>query len=218
MFLSFETIEDFIFNILNYDDVMKKLKKIKLTKSIEDFIPLKEWELRTIVAGDGEPTWDCLFKSFICYYESMTGITLDQNELVDYYKSCTGRNPCAEGGADIESFISLMGAYGIQGSWGGQFGSYNNALAVIKPSEGSIYHVVIPVGAAPIYDSNGNIIDYAIYCKDPAATNNCETIVTYRHSQVQGYMDLEYFIGLDSPIDYGSSSFSWGSISPSYYG
>lgn len=78
---------------------MKKLKKIKLTKSIEDFIPLKEWELRTIVAGDGEPTWDCLFKSFICYYESMTGITLDQNELVDYYKSCTGRNPCAEGGA-----------------------------------------------------------------------------------------------------------------------
>lgn len=48
---------------------MKKLKKINLNKSFEDFTPLKEWELRTIVAGDGDPSWDCLFNAFIYTYE-----------------------------------------------------------------------------------------------------------------------------------------------------
>ena len=57
---------------------MKKLKKINLNKSFEDFTPLKEWELRTIVAGDGDPSWDCLFNAFIYTYEELYGITLNK--------------------------------------------------------------------------------------------------------------------------------------------
>ena len=64
---------------------MKKLKKINLNKSFEDFTPLKEWELRTIVAGDGDPSWDCLFNAFIYTYEELYGITLNKDEMVQFY-------------------------------------------------------------------------------------------------------------------------------------
>lgn len=75
---------------------MKKLK-INLNKSFEDFTPLKEWELRTIVAGDGDPSWDCLFNAFIYTYEELYGITLNKDEMVQFYINYTNHNPEAEG-------------------------------------------------------------------------------------------------------------------------
>ena len=76
---------------------MKKLKKINLNKSFEDFTPLKECELRTIVAGDGDPSWDCLFNAFIYTYEELYGITLNKDEMVHFYINYTNHNPEAEG-------------------------------------------------------------------------------------------------------------------------
>ena len=71
---------------------MKKLKKINLNKSFEDFTPLKEWELRTIVAGDGDPSWDCLFNAFIYTYEELYGITLNKDEMVQFCYSVSSQS------------------------------------------------------------------------------------------------------------------------------
>ena len=76
---------------------MKKLKKINLNKSFEDFTPLKEWELRTIVAGDGDPSWDCLFNAFIYTYEELYGITLNKDEMVQFYINYTNHIPKPKG-------------------------------------------------------------------------------------------------------------------------
>ena len=194
MFLSFETIEDLIISMLNYDDVMKKLKKINLDKSFEGFIPLKEWELRTIVAGDGDPSWDCLFNAFIYTYQELYGISLNKDEMIQQYIAYTNHNPESGGGANIGSFMNFIQLYGFQGS---QNTFSTTQWAAFQLDSSGILHFAIPQAA--YRNANGDIM---LRCYDPTLKSERD----YSYDSLKGVFDINTVPFIDSPISgsYGS--------------
>ena len=200
MFLSFETIEDLINSILSYDNVMKKLKKINLNKSFEGFIPLKEWELRTIVAGDGDPSWDCLFNAFIYTYQELYGISLNKDEMIQQYIAYTNHNPETGGGANIGSFMNFIQLYGFQGSQntGGTMNNFSTTQwAAFQLDSSGILHFAIPQAA--YRNANGDIM---LRCYDPTLKSERD----YSYDSLKGVFDINTVPFIDSPISgsYGS--------------
>ena len=184
---------------------MKKLKKINLNKSFEDFTPLKEWELRTIVAGDGDPSWDCLFNAFIYTYEELYGITLNKDEMVQFYINYTNHNPEAEG-ANIGSFMNFIQYYGYQGSQniGGTMNSFSTTQwASFQLDSSGILHFAIPKAA--YRDANGNLM---LRCYDPTLKSERD----YSYESLRGVFDINTVPFIDSPISGSYDSYgSFGS-------
>ena len=166
---------------------MKKLKKINLNKSFEDFTPLKEWELRTIVAGDGDPSWDCLFNAFIYTYEELYGITLNKDEMVQFY-------------------INYIQYYGYQGSQniGGTMNSFSTTQwASFQLDSSGILHFAIPKAA--YRDANGNLM---LRCYDPTLKSERD----YSYESLRGVFDINTVPFIDSPISGSYDSYgSFGS-------
>ena len=185
---------------------MKKLKKINLNKSFEDFTPLKEWELRTIVAGDGDPSWDCLFNAFIYTYEELYGITLNKDEMVQFYINYSNHNPEAEGGANIGSFMNFIQYYGYQGSQniGGTMNSFSTTQwASFQLDSSGILHFAIPKAA--YRDANGNLM---LRCYDPTLKSERD----YSYESLRGVFDINTVPFIDSPISGSYDSYgSFGS-------
>lgn len=188
---------------------MKKLKKINLIKSLEDFIPLKDWELKTIIAGDSDPSWDCLFNNFIYTYKELYGITLDKNEMIQLYMAYTNHNPETEGGANIGSFMNFIQLYGFKGSqnMGGTMNNFSTTQwAAFQLDSSGILHFAIPQSAYK--DANGNIM---LRCYDPTLQGYHD----YSYDKLKGTFDINTVPFIDSPISGSNYPFgSLGSYSP----
>ncbi|MCE8951378.1 hypothetical protein K0G24_09870 [Bacteroides thetaiotaomicron] len=163
-------------------------------------MPLKEWELRTIVAGDGDPSWDCLFNAFIYTYQELYGISLNKDEMIQQYIAYTNHNPESGGGANIGSFMNFIQLYGFQGSQntGGTMNNFSTTQwAAFQLDSSGILHFAIPQAA--YRNANGDIM---LRCYDPTLKSERD----YSYDSLKGVFDINTVPFIDSPISgsYGS--------------
>ena len=190
---------------------MKRLKNIAVL-AFEDYSKvLSEWEMLSVVAGNGEPTWDCMFNMLIYIHQQKFGFTLDKDQLVERYTSITGHDPKGSGGANIGSFMTFMGYYGfkgVQNTTGWNSFSIDQWAALNLDNSG-ILHFVQPTNVGQDSDGNLHITFY-----DPTTGNTR----TEPYSTLQGLFNMvptyiDAPISIPDPFDdpFGSPE------TPSYY-
>jgi hypothetical protein len=168
---------------------MKKSKKLGVIDlGISNrFEVLSDFEKSKIIAGDGEPSWDCLFNSFIHYYKEVTGKTLDKESLVYEYTYKSGQCPPCDGGTDINSFISFVDkCYNVSGTQSSSPSGYGS-LMVVKSDDSEISHVVNLLSAEMRRIEDG--YSYTVYCWDATL----QQYVNYDINQVGNYPGYDTF-------------------------
>lgn len=123
----------------------------------------------------------------------------------------SGRDPQAEGGADVASFIQVMALYGISGSFEGTPSLEENKTMIgvkARDENNNVIennlHFLIPEAVEK--DENGKVIN--IICRDPTKGVNG---VKYSLEDVVGYLNLSelpVYAGSDGSFGSGSGS-SW---------